>query len=59
MKELQQLVEEEQRNRDEIRDAAARNERRAAELNAELENTRTAQEQVSGNSHLYRFLKNL
>ena len=48
LKELQQLVEDEQRGRDEARDAASKAERRAGELNSEVENTRAAQEQVSG-----------
>lgn len=40
------MVEEEQRGRDDARDAAARAERRAAELNAELEDIRNQLEQV-------------
>lgn len=46
VKDLQVMVEEEQRGRDDARDAAARAERRAAELNAELEDLRNQLEQV-------------
>lgn len=56
MKELQQMVEDEQRGRDEVRDAAAKAERRANDLSSELENTRAAQEQVSGLSLTTRWL---
>jgi hypothetical protein len=40
------MMEEEQRGRDDARDAASRAERRAAELNSELEELRNQLEQV-------------
>lgn len=51
MKDLQVMIEEEQRGRDDARDAAARAERKASELGSELEDLRNQLEQVKHSSH--------
>ena len=53
------MVEEEQRAKDEVREALTRAERKSSELNSELDETRTSLEQVLGPATFYRLSSRL